>query len=239
VTGPWYKVLVGDQSCTAGSMTWSLPRDGQPGEWHEVPAPIERCRTGLHLTQDPAQWWKDGCTVYLAEGEEPDGQPMDAGSKVAFRRARLIRELTGDELAALWIFTGTRKGEVPAGKHGIALGSSSVVAWGSSRVVARESSSVVAWGSSRVEARESSSVEARESSSVEGSGSSIVARPAPSCGCSQCANKSTVTAAERCVVVDQTGDAPAVRVAAGELTLAEESKAKKPRKRAVKKGGVK
>ena len=42
----------------------------------------------------------------------------------------------------------------------IVRGSSSVVAWDSSRVVARGSSRVVAWDSSSVEARDSSSVEA-------------------------------------------------------------------------------
>ena len=34
--GPWYKVLKDRKSFHGGSFVWSLPKDGHPGEWHEV-----------------------------------------------------------------------------------------------------------------------------------------------------------------------------------------------------------
>jgi len=177
-----YKILVAGRSCHSGDLQWSTPQDGAPGEWHQVDGELRKCEWGIHLTDDPARWWKPGCTVYVAEGEGIVGScDDDLSRKVVCRRARLIRAATAAELEDLRIYS--------AGEHvvggslaAVALGSSSVVARDSSSVEARDSSSVVAWDSSSVEARGSSRVEAwgssrvvaRDSSSVEARDSSSV-----------------------------------------------------------------
>jgi hypothetical protein len=159
VTGPSGEPLHG------GTGTWPLPHDGEPGAWREVNGELVMCRRGLHLTSEPARWWRPGCRIFPAEAEGIRGEP-DADRKVVCRRARLLRELTTPvELATVNIFlSGDHDiaGEVVA----VALESSRVVAWGSSRVEA--------WGSSRVVAWESSSVVAWESSSVEPHGAVTV-----------------------------------------------------------------
>lgn len=94
-----YKVLIGGRSCHGGTMAWSLPRDGQPGEWHEIDGPIELCERGLHLTPQPEAWWKEGAQVYEVEAEGVTGDVM-ADTKVAARRVRLIREVSGNDYAA-------------------------------------------------------------------------------------------------------------------------------------------
>jgi hypothetical protein len=175
VTGPSGEPLHG------GFGNWPLPHDGEPGAWREVNGELVMRRRGLHLTSEPARWWRPGCRIFPAEAEGIRGEP-DADRKVVCRRARLLRELTTPvELATVNIFlSGDHDiaGEVVAvaleSSSVVAWGSSRVVAWGSSRVEAWESSSVEAWGSSRVVAWESSSVVARESSSVEPHGAVTV-----------------------------------------------------------------
>jgi hypothetical protein len=100
---PLYKVLVGGKSCHGGSLTWSLPRGKKPSEWHEVPGDPHLCSYGLHLTPNPAAWWKPKATAYLAEVDGPiDGDPTK-DDKVAARRVRLLRKLTTEELATFGI----------------------------------------------------------------------------------------------------------------------------------------
>jgi len=168
-----FKVLVGGSSGHGGTLKWSLPEGDKPGEWHDVSGDLTVCERGIHLTDEPARWYKPGCKVYVVEAEGVIGECKDHDDrKVVARRVRLLREASETELVAVCFFTG--------GAHqvrdrvAVALGSSSVEALGSSHVVARESSRVVAWGSSSVEAWDSSSVEARESSHVEARESSSV-----------------------------------------------------------------
>src|SRR5690606_28102968 len=169
MTMTMYKVLVNGRSCNGGDLVWSLPRqrpDGswEAGAWHEVGGPIQVCRNGLHLTRHPVEWWKRGAECYVAEYEGDTDEDRD-GLKIAVRRARLLRRLTTEELAALGIW---REGHhrVTAGRA-IASGSASVEASGSASVVAYDSASVRASGSVSVEASGSASVEAYDSASVE------------------------------------------------------------------------
>src|SRR5690606_16623630 len=143
-------------------LVWSLPRqrpDGswEAGNWHAVGGPIQVRRNGLHLTRHPVEWWQRGAECYVAEYEGDTDEDRD-GLKIAVRRARLLRRLTTDELAALGIW---REGHhrVTAGRA-IAYDSASVVASGSASVVASGSASVVASGSAIVEAYGSASVRA-------------------------------------------------------------------------------
>lgn len=154
---PLYKVVVNGRSCHGGSLEWSLPTDGAPGEWHAAGGPLVPHQHGLHVTDDPARWWVPGCTIYLAEVEGVVGSCDDTENrKVVCRRVRLLREATREELAALRICA--------EGSHVVT--DLSAVALGSSHVVARGSSRVEALGSSSVEARDSSRVVARDSSTV-------------------------------------------------------------------------
>ena len=144
-----FKVLVGGSSGHGGTLKWSLPEGDKPGEWHDVSGDLTVCERGIHLTDEPARWYKPGCKVYVVEAEGVIGECKDHDDrKVVARRVRLLREASETELVAVCFFTG--------GAHqvrdrvAVALGSSSVEALGSSHVVARESSRVVAWGSSSV-----------------------------------------------------------------------------------------
>src|SRR5690606_25291789 len=176
MTMTMYKVLVNGRSCNGGDLVWSLPRqrpDGswEAGAWHEVGGPIQVCRNGLHLTRHPVEWWKRGAECYVAEYEGDTDEDRD-GLKIAVRRARLLRRLTTEELAALGIW---REGHhrVTAGRA-IAYGSASVVAPGSASVVASGSASVEAYGSASVRAYDSASVVASGSASVRAYGSASV-----------------------------------------------------------------
>src|SRR5690606_41555297 len=105
MTMTMYKVLVNGRSCNGGDLVWSLPRqrpDGswEAGAWHEVGGPIQVCRNGLHLTRHPVEWWKRGAECYVAEYEGDTDEDRD-GLKIAVRRARLLRRLTNEALAAL------------------------------------------------------------------------------------------------------------------------------------------
>jgi hypothetical protein len=142
-----YKVLVDGKSCYGGTLAWSLPSDGVPGDWHRVDGQLSMCNRGIHLTSDPASWWVNGCRVYEAEAEEIAG--VDGDSKTLCRGARLMRELTDAiELQSLRIYTSGSH-QISSGKI-VASGSASVRASGSASVRAYGSASVVAYGSASV-----------------------------------------------------------------------------------------
>lgn len=108
-----YKVLVDGCSVHGGDLTWSLPNGAKPGEWHEVEGEIEPCRTGLHLTNDPARWWRDSAEVYLVETA---GKlvPVAHDDKVVASKARLVRRLTWAELAEFGITIDAQFPRAPA-----------------------------------------------------------------------------------------------------------------------------
>ena len=153
-----FKTLLHGASMHGGSLQWSLPRDGKPGDWHEVEGEISLCNRGLHLTDDPAQWWEAGCVVFVAEGDGILGScDAEHDRKVVCRRARLIREATVDELTALRIYSSGAHEATP-GKVSVASDSATVEAW--------DSATVRAWGSATVRASDSATVEASGSATV-------------------------------------------------------------------------
>ena len=128
-----FKVLVDGRSCHSGSLEWSLPvreqtgngSEWKPGEWHEVAGPLDLCSNGLHLTKRPAKWFKDGCSIFVAEHEgEIVGE--DGRDKIACRKVRLLRLANDDELAAVFVFF--RDGECyPANNETVIVAKSSNV----------------------------------------------------------------------------------------------------------------
>ena len=185
----YYKILLNGQSCHGGSFSWSLPKEGIPGEWHALPDNEEPilCQKGFHVTSQPTSWWVENADCYEAECEGL--LPEDPSNhKAVCSKIRLLRKLSHDDLAKLNVFlsgehkisegfciaSGNAKVKASGSSSVVASGSSSVTASGSSSVVASGSSSVVAYDSSSVVASGSSSVRAFDSSSVEASGSSSV-----------------------------------------------------------------
>jgi hypothetical protein len=153
-----FKVLVDGASCHGGSLTWSLPTNDAPGEWHDVTGTIEACSNGLHLTTTPVNWWKEDARVFEAEY---DGDTDTEGDKIAVRRARLLREVSWDD-HQVW----------SAGEHAVSSGRAR--ASGSATVTASDSATVEASGSATVEASGSATVTAYGSATVEASGSATV-----------------------------------------------------------------
>ena len=69
-----FKVLKGKQVLSRRVLLkWSLPTACEiahiPGEWHFAEGELVACRNGLHLTEVPAEWWGEGCTIYVAESD--------------------------------------------------------------------------------------------------------------------------------------------------------------------------
>ena len=88
-----YKILVDGKSCHGGNLKWSLPvkKNGKwtPGEWHEEDQ-MEICKTGLHLTTKPYNWYKWGCTNYEVE---PEGALVWKDDKCVAMKVRLLKEV--------------------------------------------------------------------------------------------------------------------------------------------------
>jgi hypothetical protein len=97
-----YKVLV-DGCAIHGNLTWSLPTEAGPGDWHEVEGDLVRCRNGLHLTDDPSHRWQDGAECYVVETDGPVLHEADWGDEYVARRVRLVRRLSWAELAAFGV----------------------------------------------------------------------------------------------------------------------------------------
>jgi hypothetical protein len=98
-----YKILRNGRSNHGGNLKWSLPKDGKPGDWHEVQGPLERCRNGLHLTTDPMAFRpnkiKDYKSIQCFEVEYGGDviEESDWGEIVA-RRVRLVKQVTWEEI---------------------------------------------------------------------------------------------------------------------------------------------
>jgi hypothetical protein len=96
----YYKVLgTGGVSCNGGDAKWSIPHDGEPGDWMpEIIGELIPCKNGYHLcrTKDLVVWLN--AEIYEAEFE---GEIIEYRDKVVVRKARLLRKLeTWDEKTA-------------------------------------------------------------------------------------------------------------------------------------------
>lgn len=94
----YYKILVDGRSCSGGKLTWSLPKNGKPGDWHEVAGELVRCRNGLHLTSEPTYRRMPRSACYLAEYEGETIGPFE-NEELVVRRCRLLRRVPWPELA--------------------------------------------------------------------------------------------------------------------------------------------
>ena len=84
-----YKILVNGKSCHGGDMKWDLPKGNKPGKWHKASGDIEICSNGLHLTNEPFNWYKWGCDCYEAEYK---GKIEWEEDKCVVQEARLIKK---------------------------------------------------------------------------------------------------------------------------------------------------
>ncbi len=88
----YYKVLgEGGISCNGGTGKWSLPRDGQPGDWMPKIETVIPCRSGYHLCrrQDIISWLNE--EIYEAEGR---GKFIrHDNNKDVFPEARLVKKV--------------------------------------------------------------------------------------------------------------------------------------------------
>jgi hypothetical protein len=167
----WWKVLVNGQSCHGGTLAWSLPTAEAPGDWHEVTGELSICSRGIHVTDNPAAWWKQGAAVYLCEVDGIEAEDS-LEFKAVVRKARLIREATPDELIAACIYSSGVH-TVTAGRA-VTSGSATVVAYGSATVEAYDSATVEAYDSATVRAYDSATVRAYGSATVRAYGSATV-----------------------------------------------------------------
>src|SRR3989337_2754193 len=87
----YYKILGKNGfACNGGTGQWSLPHDGQPGEWMPEIKNIEPCRRGYHLCQpeDLIHWLNE--EIYEAEGRE---KAIRQDDKTVFSEARVLRKI--------------------------------------------------------------------------------------------------------------------------------------------------
>lgn len=100
-----YKIVgPSGQAIHGGSGLWSLPHDGQPGEWWDITGDVKPCVNALHLT-DAANFdhWYPNSGAYGPAGEhtvavyraEVRGLAIDAGNKWAVQSARLLPHVGG------------------------------------------------------------------------------------------------------------------------------------------------
>ena len=87
-----YKVLNEDGSAFhGGTGVWSLPQDGNPGEWMPPIDKLNPCASGYHLCreQDLVSWL--GPAIYRAEAR---GARIDCDDKIVVSEARLLSPVT-------------------------------------------------------------------------------------------------------------------------------------------------
>ena len=88
-----YKVLDADgQAFHGGHGAWSLPHDGDPGDWMPPIADIKLCKRGYHLCRpdDLVRWL--GPIICVAEYR---GKRVDGDDKIVVAEARLLRQCVG------------------------------------------------------------------------------------------------------------------------------------------------
>lgn len=102
-----YKVLGRDGvAINGGDGKWHLPVDGKPGKWMpDIDGGIVACKNGYHLCgrKDILSWCSaDDVIIYQAEGR---GDKDTSGTdKIAFRSARLIKNVGSLNIRSLRLF---------------------------------------------------------------------------------------------------------------------------------------
>jgi hypothetical protein len=98
----YYKVLGrGGVPCNGGSGQWSLPHDGNPGDWMPEIDDIKPCERGYHLCEreDILGWIN--AEIYEAEGR---GKYIRDTNKTVFSEARLIKKLNSWDEKTIRLF---------------------------------------------------------------------------------------------------------------------------------------
>lgn len=93
MNGLFFKVLGdGGWPFHGGADVWSLPHDGEPGDWMPPIQDVALCKRGYHLCRstDLIQWL--GPRIYVAEYR---GQRVDGEDKIVVSEARLLRHIEG------------------------------------------------------------------------------------------------------------------------------------------------
>jgi hypothetical protein len=135
----YYKVLMNGCSFLGGNLKWDLPINDKPGNWHEVDGKLNQCYWGLHLTTEPVCWWVKGCQIFEAEAEGIESEQDQFGAFVC-RKARLIRQLTDEDLFSLNIFS--------TGKHIVDKGY--IIAYGDAEVTVKPTVIVKSFDKSKI-----------------------------------------------------------------------------------------
>jgi len=98
-----YKILKNGRSFHGGKLKWSLPKDGKPGDWHEIEGTLHRCRNGLHITTNPESFApkklreRKAIQCYVVE-YDGDIIPESSCGEIVARRVRLVREVAWEEV---------------------------------------------------------------------------------------------------------------------------------------------
>jgi hypothetical protein len=81
-----------------GTGSWSLPHDGQPGDWMPpIEGDLVPCKNGYHLCREGDLLTWLGPAIFAAEYR---GERVDAEDKIVVREARLLRRLNWNERTA-------------------------------------------------------------------------------------------------------------------------------------------
>ena len=100
----YFKILVDGKSCHGGDATWSLPHDGQPGDWMpEIDeSDLSLCECGYHICKENEilDWIKQDCQIFEAENA---GASIEGDNKTVCSQVRLTRPMAwNDSIARLF-----------------------------------------------------------------------------------------------------------------------------------------
>lgn len=84
------------RSCNhgTGQFQYPLPTDDGPGEWTPAQKSLALCRSGYHLTAEPAKWWSGSEVRRLFIAEHRGKLVIKPGDKLCAESVRLVHEIT-------------------------------------------------------------------------------------------------------------------------------------------------
>jgi hypothetical protein len=91
----YFKILVDGESCHGGDSVWSLPKDGEPGEWMPKLTKLVACEHGYHIVEahQIPQWLKESCQIFEVE---TSGKIINADDKHVCGKVRLVKQMQYD-----------------------------------------------------------------------------------------------------------------------------------------------